>query len=658
MAHSIFSFGSKILETIYASSSNEVSSTFVMATEYGEYLELCRDIQTGDWKKAEEFFIRDEGALTCALSLLGYTALHLAIANPVSDVFIKNLLDKIHPELLPKLLNKEQQSPLHCAAILDNHLAAEMLVEKNPHLLFTVETNQYTPVLLAVVNSNENTFRYLLKKSKEHVALSQEEGYRNPFEGEKGVLLLDQTILMGHLDDAYELLKEYPTLARTKFDTVQSPLWCLANMKNMYPSARRYNFYQRFVYTHVPTENCLHHANKIDDIESQETYRTSNPVIKSTKSYCCVYPDNCSFSFYHSSPVPHIKDLHADKVKHNSALKLLKFTCEEVGKLKSDQFKHYSSAFLVAATNNIPEVVDQITKTFPHSFWVYDAKGYRLSQLSIMNRCENVYNLLVYGVTYDKHLYNVLTDTDKNNLLHLAGQLAPTHKLNQVTGAALRMQRELQWFQEVEKLMRPKEKEALNRLEETPMMVFRREHKDLRQEGEEWMKKTADSYTITAALIITIVFAAAITVPGGNNGDTGIPIYRTSPSFIIFAISDAISLFTSTTSLLLFLSILTARFADEDFLYKLPKRLVLGLVMLFMSLTGMMIAFSATLYIMFGLENSWVLIPIALLTCLPIASFVTLQLPLLVDLIASTYGSGIFGKRMRAYKDNIDHKRT
>ncbi|KAK9069556.1 hypothetical protein SSX86_011460 [Deinandra increscens subsp. villosa] len=634
-----------------------------MATEYGEYLQLCRDIQMGDWKNAEEFFIRDEGALTCVLSLLGYTALHLAIANPVSDVFIKNLLDKIHPESLPKLLNKDQQSPLHCAAILDNHLAAEMLVEKNPHLLFTVETNQYTPVLIAVVNSNENTFRYLLKKSKEHVELSQKKGYCNPFEGEKGVLLLGHAILAGYLDDAYELLKIYPTLARTKFDTVQSPLWCLANMKNMYPSARRYNFYQRFVYTHVPTENCLHHANKIDDIESQETYRTSNPVIKSTKSYYCVYPVMIEWIIVQLwkvlLQVPHIKDLHADKVKHNSALKLLKFTCEEVGKLKSDQFKHYSSAFLVAATNDIPEVVDQITTAFPHAFWVYDAKGYRLSQLSIMNRCENVYNLLVHGVTYDKHLYNALTDSDQNNLLHLAGQLAPTHKLmNQVTGAALRMQRELQWFQEVGKLMRPKEKEALNIKGETPMMVFRREHKDLRQEGEEWMKKTADSYTITAALIITIVFAAAITVPGGNNGDTGIPIYRTTPSFIIFAISDAISLFTSTTSLLLFLSILTARFADEDFLYKLPKRLVLGLVMLFMSLTGMMIAFSATLYIMFGLENSWVLIPIALLTCLPIASFVTLQLPLLVDLIASTYGSGIFGKRMRAYKDNIDHKRT
>ncbi|GKC62369.1 ankyrin repeat family protein, partial [Tanacetum coccineum] len=102
------------------------------------------------------------------------------------------------------------------------------------------------------------------------------------------------------------------------------------------------------------------------------------------------------------------------------------------------------------------------------------------------------------------------------------------------------------------------------------MTVFRKEHKELRKDGEEWMKKTADSYTITATLIITIVFAAAITVPGGTDDKTGKPIYEMKSSFIIFAVADAISLFTATTSLLSFLYILTARYKDEDFLYHLP----------------------------------------------------------------------------------------
>nr|GEZ54320.1 ankyrin repeat family protein [Tanacetum cinerariifolium] len=249
----------------------------------------------------------------------------------------------------------------------------------------------------------------------------------------------------------------------------------------------------------------------------------------------------------------------------------------------------------------------------------------------------------------DKEKHNttikMFIDDDGNNVLHLAARLAPIHKLNVVSGAALQMQRELQWFEELKTLVNPKHTQTQNKKGDTPMMVFRKEHQKLRKEGEEWMKKTADSYTITAALIITIVFAAAITVPGGNNGDNGKPIYETYTSFIIFAVSDAVSLFTSTTSLLLFLSILTARYADEDFLYRLPKRLILGLTMLFLSVTSMMIAFSATLYIMFGQEKQWILIPICALACLPIASFVTLQFPLLVELVSSTYGQGIFGKQ-------------
>ncbi|KAK9054387.1 hypothetical protein SSX86_025465 [Deinandra increscens subsp. villosa] len=577
------------------------------AAEFGEYLPLCRAIQTGDWETAQEFYSKDKDAFTRVLCIVGYRALHYAIGNPENILLVENLLEKISPELLPELVNKDVLNPLHYAAILDNRPAAEVLVEKNPYLLFTVDKRQYTPVLIAVINSHINTFCYLLEKSKQHVALisqiNEGSNYSNPFEGEQGVLLVGQTILAGFLDVAYGLLKEYPELATKKSDKFQSPLWCLAKMWNIYPSAERYNFYQRCVYSRMLLLHLLLYM------------------------------------------MPHIKHLHEDKVKHNLARKLLNFTCEEIVKLKSgDQFKNYADAFHVAVLDNIPEVVDKIATTFPQAVWVYGAKGHHFAQLTIVNRSENIYNFFVHKMTYDKHIHTVSTDNEGNNLLHLAGKLAPAHKLNKVTGAALRMQRELQWYKEVEKIMRPKAKEAVNNEGETPMMVFRKEHKDLRQEGEEWMKKTADSYTITAALIITIVFAAAITVPGGNNGDTGKPIYKTSPSFIIFAISDAISLFTSTTSLLLFLSILTARFAEDDFLYKLPKRLVLGLVMLFMSVTAMMIAFSATLYIMFGLDNSWVLIPIALLTCLPIASFVTLQLPLLVDLIDSTYGPGIFLK--------------
>ncbi|GKA08105.1 ankyrin repeat-containing domain, PGG domain protein [Tanacetum coccineum] len=118
-------------------------------------------------------------------------------------------------------------------------------------------------------------------------------------------------------------------------------------------------------------------------------------------------------------------------------------------------------------------------------------------------------------------------------------------------------------------------------------------------EGEKWIKSIAESYTITAALITTIVFAAAITMPG---------------------------------------------FAEQDFLIKLPRRLMIGLAALFISTTAMIIAFAATLFFVFGNKNSWMLIPIGALTCLPITFFVPWQFPLVADLISATYGRSIFVK--------------
>ncbi|XP_071700188.1 uncharacterized protein [Rutidosis leptorrhynchoides] len=354
--------------------------------------------------------------------------------------------------------------------------------------------------------------------------------------------------------------------------------------------------------------------------------------------------------------VTHIKELQEDKRKHKKTLMLLKLILDEVDKLKksSDVVLHFGPAFIRAGLNDTYEVVDEILEYFPRAIWTIQNNCF-ISQLALTNRCENVFNFLIHklSLSHEDHVCKVNRNPERNKLLHFAAKLAPIEKLNLVSGAALQMQRELQWFEAIKKYSLPSDNEEKNNKQETPFMIFRREHENLRKEGEEWMKKTADSYTISAALIITIVFAAAITVPGGTNDDNGKPIYASKRSFIIFAISDAISLFTATTSLLLFLSILTTRFRDEDFLYKLPKRLIFGLTMLFLSVTSLMVAFSATLYLMFGDGRAWILIPIASLACLPVASFVTLQLPLLFDLICSTYSQGIFEKPTKTKKKKI-----
>lgn len=195
-------------------------------------------------------------------------------------------------------------------------------------------------------------------------------------------------------------------------------------------------------------------------------------------------------------------------------------------------------------------------------------------------------------------------------------------------------------MQEVEKIVMPKYKEDLNKENKTPRELFTEKHKDLVKDGERWMKEAASFGMVVAALIVTVAFAAAFTVPGGNKND-GLPFFLKKKSFIVFTIADALTLFSSSASVLVFLSILTSRYAEEDFLKSLPRKMIVGLSMLFLSIANMMIAFSATLYIMLSHQLAWGSILIALLTSL-LVTFMSSHFRLLVEMTYSTYRSNIF----------------
>lgn len=200
-------------------------------------------------------------------------------------------------------------------------------------------------------------------------------------------------------------------------------------------------------------------------------------------------------------------------------------------------------------------------------------------------------------------------------------------------------------MQDVQSLTKPEGFEVINHTDQLPPhAVFTRYHKDLIKEGEKSMKETATSCTVVGALVVTMMFAAAFTISGGNNGGIGAPIFLEAKVFMIFIISDAISLFSSTTSVMIFLGILTSRYKEDDFLKSLPTKMIVGLFSLFLSIATMMITFSAALYIMLP-GKSWIVIPIILLSGVPITSFVWMQFPFFVEIFISTYGADIFNRK-------------
>lgn len=349
--------------------------------------------------------------------------------------------------------------------------------------------------------------------------------------------------------------------------------------------------------------------------------------------------------------VPQAKSINNKKIKHLQALELVKCLCGALESLPpNDAALIYRPAIFMATRAGIHEVVEVIIEMFPNAIYTTESKsiGCTIFHVAAKQRAENVLNLL-YHINNQKEHLRTLYDNLGNNLMHMCGELAPPHKINLVPGAALQMQRELQWFQEMEKFVRSSHRSWRNKAGKTPQMLFTEKHQELKSQGEKWMKNTATSYAIAAAFIAIVMLIVAFTVPGGAHSDFfEIPIFLKETSTIIFVISDSVSMFTSTASLLIFISILTSSYAEEDFLCVLPKRLCIGLLTLFASVTFMMVSFAATIYITIRDRSNLFLIPVGALACLPVTSFVLLQFPLLTAVMYSTYGPSILDVKKSA----------
>ncbi|KAL5757531.1 hypothetical protein ACOSP7_020142 [Xanthoceras sorbifolium] len=281
------------------------------------------------------------------------------------------------------------------------------------------------------------------------------------------------------------------------------------------------------------------------------------------------------------------------KFKYKYIVELVNLVCTQLSSISFQQISHFLHRPPImdnAIEVGIEEVVKTILQHFPYLI-KYTTKPQR--------------NILQIAVEYrQQKIVNILKEISPTRTRNLYGQL------------------------EVEKTIYP--------------FLRKQKNYDNQTTKDKWMKDTANSSIIISTLIATVLLAAAFTLPGGNVNDKGIPILLRTNTFMVFAISNALGLFSSMTSLVMFLAILTARYVIEDFFESLPKKLIIGLGSLFFAIAAMIIAFGATLTIILSDRWQWVAVPITLIASFPVAIFVMLQLPLFVQMIHSTYGSSIF----------------
>ncbi|CAL5355058.1 unnamed protein product [Camellia sinensis] len=316
--------------------------------------------------------------------------------------------------------------------------------------------------------------------------------------------------------------------------------------------------------------------------------------------------------------MPYVKHIREIKSMHDRTKLFVRMFCRKLQDSQElqDSREHssiFKNAFLLGAKNGIQEIVEEILVVFPDAISCVDKEKHSALHLAVMYRREHVFNFIIQQMGVRKKLL-LKVDKGGNNILHVVGRMPYQPQLEVVSGAVLQMQRELQWY---------KATTTMNRGKQTPMMVFEENHRRMIQSEEQWIVSLASACIVSTTIIGTIAFSAAIQVPGGSDGEGHTILYE-KIDFTIFAISNAVALYSAISTFLIFLSIFTTRYAAIDFLYSLPNRLIIGLTSLFVSITSTIIAFIVIMS--FGL----------------VTLFAFLQFPLLLNMMKTTYGQSMF----------------
>ncbi|KAG6667375.1 hypothetical protein CIPAW_01G096400 [Carya illinoinensis] len=577
------------------------------------YAELRKALQSGDWNICAKEFLKLQpySMSTDKITTTGKTALHVSV-EAVHLHIVKELVELMSEDDL-EVKDNYDNTALMLTTYSGQYKMAELMLRKNKKLV-SRGTVHYGRRTLPVVNAISNGH---IKMARYFYSLNPPEDL-SPEKDNNGSTLCTQAIYAGALDIALDLIQKYPDLALAPDRSEKySPIFALASMPAAFPSGNPLVFRKELIYSRIPTQ-LKNGTNEVQLRIQEDEGRQSNEVKTNRSSVRCLL----SWPFSKLIQLLDIEHLKEMKLVHEQSRLLLNLMCEEI--VKSDPEKrnkgNVNAAIFRAIKKGAFEFVRDVLKKNPDLLCSKDGNSRNIFSYAVLCRQAKIFSL-INGIDIKNKMANE-KDPSWNNILHIAGMPPAYNMLDRIPGAALQMQRELQWFKEVESIAHKKIKEFVNKDGVTPWELFTKNHKDLMKE--------------------------AFTVPGGNNQDTGLPIFFNKKLFRIFIVSDALSLFSSASSVLMFLGILTSRYAEEDFFKSLPTKMIIGLSTLFFSIATMMIAFSAGLLLMLR-EESRMVIPVISLASIPVTLFVLMQFPLLVDMCISTYGPSIFNRKMKRW---------
>ncbi|EXB44303.1 hypothetical protein L484_012223 [Morus notabilis] len=456
--------------------------------DFERHRQLFHDVRQGNWENAKTYLDQHPDAVRARIDFSGNTLLHVAVSAGHLHI-VKELVKLLTEEGL--LIQRKDGLTVLAAAIKMGTISiVKCLIRKNKRLVSVARENWALPVIDAVCYNYYEMAYYIYTKTPE-------EDLIQPDNGKIGSSLISDCISQNQFDIPIKLLRRWPRLANTADPYNRYPLRSLAwsTTKSVFACKIQLGFWKRRVYDCIHIAS--HTANQISiDVQNREDSQMDANELTPIRS--------------------DVKHIHKTKLAHVQYLELLSIMYKAI-ETTSDENQinkaRVHDAIKEAVSNGNVEFIKKISRANPELVWTSDLArdvfvlAIELRQAEVLSLMHGLPNKQVIAISY--------FPGTENTMLHKAASIPSSKILNLIPGgAALQMQRELQWFKEVGSIVTPAEHLYTNEKRLRPQQLFTENHKDLVIAGEKWMKDTSGSCSVVGALIVTITFAAAFTVPG------------------------------------------------------------------------------------------------------------------------------------------------
>ncbi|XP_010933493.1 uncharacterized protein [Elaeis guineensis] len=248
------------------------------------------------------------------------------------------------------------------------------------------------------------------------------------------------------------------------------------------------------------------------------------------------------------------------------------------------------SPLTLGAKMGLHEFVSQILNDCPESANYTNPEGQNVLQVAIQNGHEKIVDIVESLTCHGNPvlpswLLSKREDNTNNTILHFAAETT-------IKGgaSALQVQYELQWFERVKKLLPRDLQNSRNKEEMTAQELFTKNHEPMVSESGNQLKGLAGT---CSGLLAAVVFATSFSIPETCNKEE----FRKMTACKIFPHAYEIGLSCATTSLVLFISLLTARYKEQEFRRSLPTMYFLAMMTFFMALVALLVAFFCNIYL-------------------------------------------------------------